>query len=163
MHRTAFHIRPQRVQAEEPLAAIEQGLRLADGLCTIEQGQRATVIVDVFQIHQAFNAAVHQPARRFHFLVVMDPVAAFARRFLVADGQRQQGLELADAQFLPHRINRYGEAEDFPQRSFVVQVQGLQIGQQAADSASLNAGSLTRAGRIWLPTLLFSHSRSSTG
>lgn len=130
VHGAALHVRARRSQAKILLAAIKQSLRLTQGLCAIEQDQRTAVIVSVLEIHQAFVAAIDQPARRRHLRIVTDPVAAFACRLLVAGGERKQSLQFADAQFLPPRADRNGEAENFPQRPFVIQVRCLQIGEQ---------------------------------
>ena len=130
MHRAAFHVGAERGEAEEAFAAVQQRLRLTHRFRAIEQRQGAVEVGGVVEVQQALDAAVDQPACRVQLTVLVNPVAAFADRFLVADGQCQQRLEFADAQFLPGGAGRNRKAKNLPQRPFIVQVRRLQVGQQ---------------------------------
>jgi hypothetical protein len=44
------------------------------------------------KIEQRFNAPINKPATMIHLAIMVDPLAAFASSFPIADRQRQQGL-----------------------------------------------------------------------
>jgi hypothetical protein len=61
---------------------------------------------------------------------MLDPVAALTRGSRIANRQRQQGLPLADTQFLSYGPHRHGQPQNFPQRTFIAEIHALQVVEQ---------------------------------
>ena len=99
MHLAALKPCSRRGEVEEAGFAAEQGLGLLQRGVAVEffQSVRGRVI----QLAQGFDAAIGALALRIDLSEMSNPVAAFADGLGVADGQCQQGFQLADTQFFP--------------------------------------------------------------
>ena len=92
VHLEPGQLRSRRRDCEETLPARQQGFGLLERAFAVEVFKRSTirlVVARIAKLEQRFDAAVDPAPLGVDLGKVIDPVAAFARRFFVADCQRE--------------------------------------------------------------------------
>ena len=104
VHLEPGQLRSRRRDCEETLPARQQGFGLLEREFAVEAFKRSTirlVVARIAELEQRLDAAVDPASFGVDLGKVIDPVTPLARRFFVADRQRQQRFEFADAQVFP--------------------------------------------------------------
>src|SRR5512135_3329599 len=101
----ALEVAAEFGQPEEALVLIEQRERLFQRVAAVHQGEHGFEGVGVVELDEVVDAAVYPEARFAALAVLRNPGAAFADGFVVAEGEREQKLDLADADVGPRRID----------------------------------------------------------
>ena len=119
MDRAALEVVAQFGQPEEALVLVEQREGLFQRLAAVHQGQRGLEGAGVVELDEVGDAAVDLEARIAALAVLGDPGAAFADRVVVAEGEREQQLDLADADVGPGRVGVGREADQHRDQAVV--------------------------------------------
>src|SRR5574340_645536 len=95
--RAALEVAAQRGQPEEALILVEQRECLLQRLAAVHQGQRGLEGAGFVELGEIGDAAIDLETRFASLAVLRDPGAALKDGFVVAEREREQQFQFADA------------------------------------------------------------------